>query len=144
MPDNSQPETSQLQMGFHFAVDFKINGNTSNDKTDADAKFQSVAGLSVDIETEEFEPVMIMEIYKAGSSTPVYGNPFNRDYIKVRGNKSLTEFGMRQHLNLGVDVRKIYKKLFRSIESVREVRVHSSSSRASVMSATSHNIGLFR
>lgn len=99
---------------------------------------------AADIETEEFEPVMIMEIYKAGSSTPVYGNPFNRDYIKVRGNKSLTEFGMRQHLNLGVDVRKIYKKLFRSIESVREVRVHSSSSRASVMSATSHNIGLFR
>lgn len=51
---------------------------------------------------------------------------------------------MRQHLNLGVDVKKKYKKLFQSIENVREVRVHSSSSRASIMSAISHNIGLFR
>ena len=95
-------------------------------------------------ESEPFVPVMVVEIYKPGSSTPVYGNPFNRDYIKVRGNKSLTEFGMRQHLNLGVDVRKIYKQLFKSIASPRDVKVYSSSSNASVMSATSHNIGMFK
>ena len=92
----------------------------------------------------EYEPVMLIELYKAGSSTPKKGNPFDRDYIKLKGNKSITEFGMRMHLNLGVDVRKIYPKLFDSIENAREVKVFSSASRACHMSATSHNIGLFR
>lgn len=84
---------------------------------------------SVSEPVEEYEPVMIVEIYKPGASTPVYGNPLNRPYIKERGNKSLTEFGMRQHLNLGIDVKHKYKKLFQSIENIREVRVHSSSAR---------------
>lgn len=87
---------------------------------------------------------MVIEIYKSGSTTPIYGNPLNRDFVKERGNRALTEFGMRQHLNLGVDVRRTYQKLFDSIENSREVRVYSSSSRACVMSAMSHNIGLFR
>jgi hypothetical protein len=87
---------------------------------------------------------MVVEIYQPGNSTPIYGNPMKKEYIKVRGNKALTEFGMRQHLNLGVDVRKQYKNLFKSVKNPRDVRVYSSSNRRSVMSATSHNIGLFR
>lgn len=103
-----------------------------------------IYGELTESSSEEIEPVMIIEIYKPGSTTPIYGNPINRDYIKERGNKALTEFGMRQHLNLGVDTRRAYQKLFESIEHPRDVRVYSSSSRASAMSAMSHNVGLFR
>ena len=93
---------------------------------------------------DDYTPVMIIEIYKHGSSTPVLGNPLNREYINRLGNKRLTEYGMRQHLNLGIDIRHKYKELISSIESENEVKVFSSSSRASVISAMSHNLGLFK
>ena len=93
---------------------------------------------------EEYTTVMITEIYNQGASTPVYGNPFNTGYVKTLGNKSLTPYGMRQQLNGGVDLRRAYPEFFEKIDTAANVRVYSSSSRASVMSAQSRNLGIFK
>jgi hypothetical protein len=88
--------------------------------------------------------LMLVEIYTNGSSTPKIGNPFSRGFIKTHGSKALTEFGMRQQLNLGADVRIAHSSLIHEIHDLDHIRVYSSGSRASVLSAISHNIGLFR
>jgi len=63
--------------------------------------------------------------------------------VENLGSKTLTDFGLRQHLNLGVDIRLAYPALFNQIEDVNQVKVYSSGSRASILSAMSHNLGLF-
>lgn len=90
------------------------------------------------------EPIMIVEIYREGATTPKIGNALNMEYVKKLGSKSVTEIGMRQHYNLGIQVKSDYKELINSINSPSEVKVFSSSRRSSILSAISHNLGMFK
>lgn len=88
--------------------------------------------------------VMIAEVYREGAMTPKIGNALNLGYIRKLGSNAVTEIGMRQHYNLGIQVKSDYKELISSISSSSEVKVFSSSNRASILSAISHNLGMFK
>lgn len=90
------------------------------------------------------KPIMISEVYREGAMTPKIGNALNLEYVRKLGSQALTEVGMRQHYNLGIQVKLDYKELISSIKNAAEVKVFSSSRRASVLSAISHNLGMFK
>ena len=103
----------------------------------------SILTLTSTVTPSAYKVTSITEIYNQGSQTPTFGNALQVDYIKTKGNSALTEIGMRQHYNLGSQIHKDYKSLFKSIEP-EDYQVYSSPEPKSIMSAISHNLGLFR
>lgn len=92
---------------------------------------------------EDLETVMLIEIYSAGSRAPVNSNLFDEKWIKEAGLGRITGNGMRQQYNLGSAIRSQFKEFFERIPDQSMVKVFSSSRSRSLISAVSHNHGLF-
>lgn len=90
----------------------------------------------------EYETVMVAEIYAAGSRTPLASNFLNETWIKNIGMGRITGNGIRQQYNLGRVMREKYFNLFQYLNTDM-VEVYSSGRSRSLISAVSHNQGLF-
>lgn len=88
------------------------------------------------------ETIMLIEIYTPGSGAPVRDNLLKEDWIKEVGNGHLSGNGMRQQYNLGAEMRKTYETFFNQI-TPEQAKVFSSGRSRSLISAISHNHGLF-
>jgi len=89
------------------------------------------------------EILMIVEIYSSGSRAPVNSNLLNESWVEKIGYGRITSNGMRQQYNLGAHIRNTYSELFNRIVDMSMVRVLSSGRSRSLISAISHNHGLF-
>ena len=89
------------------------------------------------------DTVMIIEIYAAGSRAPQLKNRLDESWIDEVGLGRLTANGMRQQFNLGLQVRTKFLTFFELILSEEYIKVFSSGRSRSLISAISHNHGLF-
>lgn len=93
-------------------------------------------------EDQSKEIIMIIEIYSSGSRSPVNSNILNEAWVEEVGLGRITGNGMRQQFNLGTHIRNTHLKFFEKIDTDR-VKVFSSGRSRSLISALSHNHGLF-
>ena len=99
--------------------------------------------LQLLLAADSYETVMIFEIYSSGSRAPVNSDLFNESWVEKVGPGRITPVGMRQQYNLGAAVREKFQKLISNIVDLQHVKVYSSGRSRSLISATTHNQGLF-
>lgn len=91
---------------------------------------------------QQFETVLIVELWRHGARTPGHDN-LKEAYVSQLGTGQLTPNGMRQHFNLGYALRKRYPALFLDPPSFKELKIYSTDFDRTITSAQSHMAGLY-
>lgn len=85
---------------------------------------------------------LILELYRHGSRT-TEKNYLNQSYFDDLGPMALYANGMRQHLMLGRQIAQNYSRLLSGSQNVSYAITYSSSETRCILSAQSHNIGIY-
>lgn len=102
----------------------------------------AIALLLISTSNQLVKQKLLLELYRHGSRTP-FKNLLNETYFDDLGPSTLYANGMRQHLMLGRQLAQNYSRIFSETQKENFALTYSSSEQRCILSAQSHNMGIF-